>query len=120
MLNLLRYKYAMLWAGFILFATIANTGTLEQLSLDSLFAFDKPIHLILFAVQTHLIIIAQASPVKQQIRIAAAIAGVYGILTEVMQGWLTLSRTFDYFDMLADFIGCLLLYIWHMRKLKKV
>jgi len=112
MLTLLRYKYAILWAMFILFATIANTGTLEQLSLDSLFAFDKPIHLLLFATQSFLLIKATIVPGLAHFRISAISAAVYGVLTEVMQGWLTTSRNFDYFDMLADFAECLLVYIW--------
>jgi len=112
MLSLLRYKYAILWAMFILFATIANTGTLEQLSLDSLFAFDKPIHLFLFATQTFLLIKAAIAPGLTHFRLSAIGAAVYGVLTEVMQGWLTSSRNFDYLDMLADFAGCSLVYIW--------
>jgi hypothetical protein len=112
MLTLLRYKYAILWAMFILFATIANTGTLEQLSLDSLFAFDKPIHLFLFATQTFLLINAAIVPSLTHLRLSAIGAAVYGALTEVMQGRLTTSRNFDYFDMLADLTGCVLVYIW--------
>jgi VanZ family protein len=66
----------------------------------------------LFATQSFLLIKAAIVPGLAHFRISAISAAVYGVLTEVMQGWLTTSRNFDYFDMLADFAGCLLVYIW--------
>lgn len=103
------YSLAFGWALFILFATIANTQTLVDLSLKSLFSYDKPIHAILFGVQTWLLIRALLStPYKSYhtvVLISCVIVVFYGMLTELLQGWLTISRTFDYFDVLADGIG---------------
>lgn len=118
MKTLLAYKFALLWAGFILFATIANTSTLESLSLKSLFAFDKPIHMLLFGVQAWLLVKAQSVTSPKVLATAAIASALYGVLTELLQGWLTTSRTFDYFDMLADFTGCLLVWLWFNKQQK--
>jgi hypothetical protein len=116
------YTYALVWACFILFATISNTVTLEKLSLESLFAYDKPIHMILFGTQAVLCIRAQFSRVYKSYKLVVigccALAAAYGLLTELLQEWLTTSRTFDYYDFIADSIGCLIVGIWYLRKRK--
>jgi VanZ family protein len=103
------------WALFILFATIANTSTLEELSLQSLFAFDKPIHALLFGIQAWLWVRAVSLNPNRLVLICLSTAA-YGVLTELLQSWLTTSRTFDMYDMLADGIGCGLVWVIYRRK----
>lgn len=105
----------LIWALFILFATIANTSTLKQLSLQSLFAFDKPIHALLFGVQAWLWARAVSLSSNRLLLICLGTAA-YGVLTEVLQSWLTTSRTFDVYDMLADGIGCVVVWVIYRRK----
>lgn len=107
----LTYGLPIVWAFFILFATIANTSTLEELSLQDLFQYDKPIHAFLFGMQAWLLIRARsirAYPSYPKIVwMYSFLAAGYGFFTEILQGWLTTSRTFDYYDVIADCIGCL-------------
>ncbi len=103
------------WALFILFATIANTSTLEELSLQSLFAFDKPIHAMLFGIQAWLWARSVSINPNTLLLICLSTAA-YGVLTELLQGWLTTSRTFDVYDMLADGIGCGVVWLIYSRK----
>jgi glycopeptide antibiotics resistance protein len=35
----------------------------------------------------------------------------YGVLTEVLQGVITTTRFFDYFDMLANALGCMIVWL---------
>jgi VanZ family protein len=116
------YTYAFAWAGFILFATIVNTSTLEKLSLQNLFTYDKPIHIFLFGTQAVLSIRAQFSRVYKSYKAVViwccVLSALYGLLTEVLQGWITTSRTFDYYDFIADCIGCLIVCIWYLSKRK--
>lgn len=95
------------WAIFILFATIVNAQTLEQLRLSELFAYDKPIHMLLFGVQTALILVAYYTPPfsRKALLTAASLAIAYGYITELLQAYLTDSRQFDYFDVLANTVG---------------
>lgn len=116
----IKYGYAILWAAFILFATIVNTQTLEDLSLKSLFAYDKPIHMVLFGVQAWLMINAKFSLVYKSYKAVVigccALAAAYGLFTEILQELLTTSRTFDYYDFIADSLGCLIVCVWFLRK----
>jgi hypothetical protein len=120
--TVVKYTYAILWASFILFATIANTQTLEELSLKSLFEFDKPIHMVLFGMQAWLMINAKFSNVYKSYKTVViwccVISAAYGLFTEFLQEILTTSRTFDYYDFIADSIGCLIVCIWLLRKRK--
>jgi glycopeptide antibiotics resistance protein len=105
-----------MWALFILFATIANARTLEQLHLSDLFAFDKPIHMILFGVQAYLLMrVAKSfSWFKKYVLVACSISMLYGGITELMQALITTTRFFDYMDLLANTLGCIMVYaIWH-------
>jgi type IV secretory pathway TrbD component len=104
--------FAIGWAGMILFATIASTSTLTSLSLQDLFQYDKAIHAILFGVQTWLLAKAllnyQYKSYSKIIWLSMFISSAYGLLTEVLQGSLTTTRTFDYADWIADTIGCVI------------
>jgi hypothetical protein len=117
-----KYISAFVWAAFILFATIINTQTLESLSLQSLFAYDKPIHMILFGVQAWLLIRARQSTVFRYNNVVVLwcciASAAFGFITEILQGWLTSSRTFDYYDALADCIGCMIVFFAYWRKRK--
>lgn len=117
-----KYGYAFGWAAFILSATLINTQTLEKFSLDSLFTYDKPIHMLLFGVQAWLLIRARQSTAFRYNNVVVlwcCIASfLFGTLTELMQGWLTSSRTFDYYDLIADAIGCIIVFCVHWRKRK--
>lgn len=118
-----RYVLAIGWALFILFATIASTSTLQNLSLGDLFQYDKLIHATLFGVQTWLLVNARIATIfqsyKRVVVVSALTSAVYGIATEMMQGMLTTTRTFDYYDAVADGVGCLVVVIvllLHNRK----
>jgi VanZ family protein len=115
-----KYGFALGWAAFVLFATIINTKTLEKLSLQDLFAYDKPIHMVLFGIQAWLLIRARQSTAYRYHNVVVfwccVASALYGLLTEVLQGLLTTSRTFDYYDFIADSIGCLIVGLWLMRK----
>lgn len=117
-----KYSYAILWATFILFATIANTQTLEEFSLKSLFEYDKPIHMLLFGIQAWLMINAKFSTIYKSYKAVVigccVLSAAYGFFIEILQEQLTTSRTFDYYDIIADAIGCLIVCIWFLQKRK--
>lgn len=107
------YALPYLWAGFILFATIANVGTLRRLYFTDLFSYDKPIHIFLFGMQAHLWIRTRNRNKiisLQQIRWICTWVMVYGLATEMFQSWFTTTRQFDWFDWIADALGCTIVY----------
>lgn len=118
------YKYALLWALFILFACGANPGTLAQLKLEDLFGYDKPIHAFLFGMQAWLGI--KATPTNSKTSTQKVItqwclaAAAYGALIELMQKFVFVGRSYDYFDMLANTLGCVIVYFIAKRKFNHV
>lgn len=120
--KILLFLPPVLWALFILFATIASTQTLTSLHLSDLFGWDKPIHITLFGTQAALLIrsIAKIAPLQRKhITYMCLLSALYGSVTEGLQAIITTSRTFDYFDLLANTAGCALIWYWYIRKLKK-
>ena len=78
----------------------------------------------LFGLQAWFLIKAQTGkPTKHFMKIvlyACITSTLYGVLTEVLQGvFVLLGRSFDYFDMIADALGCLVVYVWFWRKRKQ-
>lgn len=119
------YALPYLWAGFILFATIANVGTLRRLQFADLFTYDKPIHLFLFGMQAHLWVRARAgiASVKiKTIRWICVMVAIYGFLTEVFQSLFTTTRQFDIYDWIADAMGCIIVYTgyYFTRRMREV
>jgi hypothetical protein len=118
------YWLALLWALCILFATLASTGTLTSLHLEDLFGYDKPIHAFLFGTQAWLIVKGRMkTSYRKWMRVvlyACLISLLYGIVTEILQGIIVLlGRSFDYFDMLGDAFGCVIVYGWFWMKRKQ-
>jgi VanZ family protein len=66
---------------------------------------DKLIHTISFIGLSFLAKIVY--PQKNQLQIIS-IGTCYGILIEFLQEYMKLGRTFEYFDMVADCIGCII------------
>ena len=106
---------------FILFACGANPGTLAKLRLEDLFGYDKPIHAFLFGMQAWLWIKASPKSITQNklLLICLACAG-YGAGIEFMQKWFFVGRTYDYFDMTANILGCVIVYFVSIKKGKHV
>ena len=119
------YIPAILWFVFILFATLSNTSTLEVLNWRNFFSYDKPIHMVLFGTQAYLVIRGankNAITISPTLNfIVCFITALFGASIEYLQILLTSSRSFDYFDMLANAIGALIAYFVIKRKfIKKV
>jgi drug/metabolite transporter superfamily protein YnfA len=110
--------YAIAWALFILFACGAPSSTFETLQLKDILGYDKPIHAILFGTQSYLLIRVLRNKRPQAAMVTyACLAGVaYGVLIEFMQKFYFEGRAYDYFDMLANSFGCMLVWLWFKRK----
>jgi hypothetical protein len=120
-MNLTRYDIpAILWFCFILFATLASTATLEVLNIKNLFSYDKLIHMILFGTQAWLIGYGRIRNIrslsKREIVIIGIFCSIYGTITEILQILVTTTRTFDYYDMIANIAGAVIACVIMTRK----
>lgn len=116
----LNNAYAIAWALFILAACGAPPSTFEELKLEDILGYDKPIHAFLFGTQSYLLIRVLKHKTQQlkMITYACAISASYGVLIEVLQKFYFEGRSYDYFDMLANTIGCLVVWLWFKRRAK--
>lgn len=119
--KLYHYKLAIIWALLILFACGAQPGTLAQLKLEDLFGYDKPIHALLFGVQAWLLIKANlqysTQNPKKIIITWCLLSALFGALIELMQKFIFTGRSYDYFDMIANALGCLIVYFVVSKRL---
>jgi VanZ family protein len=57
---------------------------------------------------------------KNVIVIWCAVSASYGALIELMQKFIFTGRSYDYFDMIANTLGCLIVYFIVSKKIKNV
>jgi VanZ family protein len=115
----LNNAYAFAWALFILVACGAPPRTFEELKLEDILGYDKPIHAILFGVQAILLVRVlnkHNTSIRQAIVRACYLSAGYGVLIEVLQKFYFEGRSYDYYDMMANALGCLLVWIFYTRK----
>jgi len=86
---------------------------LPKLGFLEFIHFDKWVHAGIFAVLTFLFSwpFRKLYPVQHRLFVTIAVlALLYGIAMEYVQEYFTTDRDFDYNDMIADGVGCLIGY----------
>lgn len=116
----LNNAYALAWALFILAACGAPPSTFEELKLEDILGYDKPIHAFLFGTQAYLLVrvLKHKTPPGKMITVACLLSTLYGVLIELLQKFYFDGRSYDYFDMIANTFGCLVVWIWCTRRAK--
>lgn len=122
--HLKTYKFAYLWAIIVTGLCGTNGSNLPHFEFSSLIRIDKVAHLLLFGTETYLIAIASRktnlSATNFQIIFPAFLIGTgFGILIEILQATVFTNRSFDYLDMVANTLGCLIAWLLLSLKFKK-
>lgn len=108
---------SILVALIILYLSLANAKTFSNVPFINIPHFDKVVHFCMFFGLTAVLFFENRKSLKStgRLLLVAFISFMYGVLMEVLQTTLTLTRTGDVFDALADLTGVitlLLLWIW--------
>lgn len=108
---------SILVAFIILYLSLANAKTFNNVPFINIPHFDKVVHFCMFFGLTAVLFFENRKSLKStgRLLLVAFISFMYGVLMEVLQTTLTLTRTGDVFDALADLTGVitlLLLWIW--------
>lgn len=120
MLNSYKTVYflpVLLWS--VLIGYLSTSSQLPSIPLDFL-SPDKLGHLLFYAIETLLWIgaFAKSQSWKREhlfwVFLSLALAASYGTLLEYVQAGIP-ERTFDYADMLANFIGILLAWLLYQK-----
>ena len=121
--HLKTYAPAYIWAIIVTCLCGTNGNNLPHFEFSSLLRIDKIAHLFLFGTETYLIAIASKknNVSKSNFSIifpAFVIGAVFGVIIEILQATVFPNRSFDYMDMIANTIGCLLAWFILNRKFK--
>ena len=108
------YWAAILWAVIILILTGLPGEDLPDINFWDLNFEDKIAHFVVFAVLAALMVYGtwrRGAPSMRRIRLGVSIvtiAGLYGALTEALQGTVFVSRYASFADIIADVLGAAL------------
>ncbi|GAA4894591.1 hypothetical protein GCM10023311_19100 [Flaviramulus aquimarinus] len=109
---MLRILALLLALAYTVVLTLACLMTIKNMP-DLVFSLsDKVLHFLAYSILTFLWFISGFHTFKftkkQAIIYALIFSIVYGILIEVLQGTITVSRAYDVYDMLANSLGAIL------------
>ncbi|TRX26612.1 hypothetical protein FNW25_08300 [Flavobacterium franklandianum] len=101
---------AIFWSGLIIYLCLKNANEIKQIEIPN---FDKIIHFVFHFVFTMLwfLYLKKKFKISNNINLLAVtliISLVFGIAIELMQQYLTTTRTADVFDVLANLLGAFL------------
>jgi VanZ family protein len=110
-------KFSILSAVIIMYLSLASSHTFDKVPLINIPNFDKIVHFGLYFGFMSVIILENRTKLKnnRQLFLAGLIPFLYGILMEILQATITVTRTGSFYDALANSSGILvsiLLWIW--------
>ena len=109
--------FTILVALIILYLSLANSHTFDKIPLVDVPNFDKVVHLGMYFGLMSVIILENRKTIKRTVSLflIGVIPLFYGILMEILQSTLTVTRSGSFYDGLADAAGVLLsilLWLW--------
>jgi VanZ family protein len=101
----------------IMYLSLAPSQTFENIPLSKIPQFDKVVHFLMYFGLTFSIIYENRKTLKRtkDFFLISLIPLFYGILMEILQGVLTVTRSASFFDAVFDEAGilvCILLWLW--------
>jgi VanZ family protein len=107
--------YSILVALLLLYLSLTNSEKFQKSPLVNIPFMDKIVHFGMYFIMMSVIIIEHRKSLKNsgKLFLFALIPLSYGILMEILQATLTVTRTGDFYDALADAAGILVsIVLW--------
>lgn len=103
------YKFSMLVALVILYLSLANAHTFDKVPVFNIPYIDKIVHFGMYFGLMFLIIIENRKSIRsvKDLFTLSLIPLSYGIIIEILQSVLTVTRSGSFFDVIADLTGIL-------------
>jgi VanZ family protein len=109
--------YSILVALLLLYLSLTNSEKFQKTPLVSIPYIDKLVHFGMYFLMMSVIIIEHRKTLRnyRNLLLLALIPLSYGILMEILQSTLTITRTGDFYDALADAAGIIVsVILWLM------
>ena len=107
--------YSILVALLLLYLSLTNSEKFQKSPLVNIPFMDKIVHFAMYFIMMSVIIIEHRKSLRNsgKLFLFALIPLSYGILMEILQATLTVTRTGDFYDALADAAGILVsIVLW--------
>jgi VanZ family protein len=107
--------YSILVALLLLYLSLTNSEKFQKSPLVNIPFMDKIVHFGMYFIMMSVIIIEHRKSLRNsgKLFLFALIPLSYGILMEILQSTLTVTRTGDFYDALADAAGILVsIVLW--------
>ena len=111
--------FSILVALLLLYLSLTNTEKFQQIPLINFTFFDKIVHFGMYFFLMSVVIFENRENIKdyRHLFLLSLIPLFYGILMEILQLTLTVSRSGSFYDALADAAGILVsVFIWLLIK----
>jgi VanZ family protein len=111
--------FSILVALLLLYLSLTNTEKFQQIPLINFTFFDKIVHFGMYFFLMSVVIFENRENIKdyRHLFLLSLIPLFYGILMEILQMTLTVSRSGSFYDALADAAGILVsVFIWLLIK----
>ena len=104
------------WVFIIAILHAIPGSDIQMISFSELFLIDKLRHVVIFMIGVYLFAISTKQQTTQSLRNISVLFVIYGLLLEVLQGFIFVARSADFLDWVADIIG-VFLGIWTYMKI---
>jgi VanZ family protein len=117
--------FSILVALIIMYLSLADSHTFDKAPFINVPNFDKVVHLGMYFGLMSVIILENRKTIKSRghLYLIGLIPLLYGILMEILQATLTLTRSGSFYDALADASGVflsILLWLWLKPKIEQI
>jgi VanZ family protein len=117
--------FSILVALIIMYLSLADSHTFDKAPFINVPNFDKVVHLGMYFGLMSAIILENRKTIKSRgyLYLIGLIPLLYGILMEILQATLTLTRSGSFYDALADAAGVflsILLWLWLKPKIEQI
>jgi VanZ family protein len=117
--------FSILVALIIMYLSLADSHTFDKAPFINVPNFDKVVHLGMYFGLMSVIILENRKTIKSRgyLYLIGLIPLLYGILMEILQATLTLTRSGSFYDALADAAGVflsILLWLWLKPKIEQI
>jgi glycopeptide antibiotics resistance protein len=99
---------AIAWTALIASSCLMPASAFKAFTFDSIFQLDKILHLTLYYVFIVLWSLASKVITVRQKYVLLIVGIAYGVLIEVLQATMSLGRSYELDDIIANTIGCVL------------
>jgi VanZ family protein len=106
---------AIVWVIIVTVLLVLPGPDIPEVSFLDLIYFDKWVHAGLFGGMTFLLsfpFIKNFTATKKMLIYIAIVCALYGAIMEYVQKYFAFERDFDYWDMAADTVGCIIAYFF--------